>query len=290
MKTVAMLNGEFVDIDQPLIHIEDRGHQFGDGVYEVVPIFEGRLIGFDLHMQRLDRSLRELKIPAVYTWEELYTFHVEMMKKGNITDGNIYMQITRGTSPRQHNFPEKTVPTVVMVGRQKDFTQTHKQQQEGVGVISVPDIRWHRCDIKSLNLLGNVLAKQKAYDSGAFEALLYRENGDITECSSSNFLLIKDGALWSHPTNELILPGCTRRIIFETICPKLGIPVVEKAFNLDFAKGADEALCTGSGICAMPIVKIDRTKIGDGKPGELSKKINEEFKKFIMSEKVIIKK
>lgn len=285
-----MLNGEFVDINQPLISIEDRGYQFGDGVYEVVPVMSGRLIGFDYHLERLDRSLREMQIPAVYTHEEMYDFHVQIMEKGNIYDGLIYFQFTRGVAPRQHNFPDKTVPVLTMVGRQKGYEKVEKQREEGTKVISLPDIRWHRCDVKTINLLGNVLAKQKAYEAKVDDALQYRENGDVTECASSNFMVVKDGVIWSHPDNNLILPGCTKRIIFKDLCPNLNIPIVEKAFNLEFAKKADEAFSTSSSTCAMPIVKIDKDVIGDGKPGEVTRKLNEEFKKYIMAQKVILNK
>ncbi len=288
MQTVAMLNGEFVGLDEPLIHIEDRGHQFGDGVYEFVPIIEGHLVGFEMHMERLDRSLREMQIPAVYTWEELYEMHVHMAQKGSIENGHIYIQITRGTHPRQHFFPERTVPNVSLVGRQQDLAALDKVREKGVRLISTPDIRWQRCDIKSLNLLGNILSRQKAQDQGAFEALLYRDNGDVTECSSANFMAIKDGAIWAHPNNNLVLSGVTKRIIFEHICPKLDIPIIEKAFNLDFAKGAAEALCSASGFSVIPVVKIDRQELGDGKPGELGQKICAEFKKYALTQRKIL--
>ncbi len=290
MKTVAMLNGQFVDINQPHIYIEDRGHQFGDGVYEVIPVMKGRLIGFEMHMERLDRSLREMKIPAVYTWEEYYDMFVDIMKEGQIFDGNIYMQVTRGHGPRQHAFPDPTVPNITMVGRSVDLAKAEKQRAEGIAVASMPDIRWGRCDIKSINLLANILCKQKASDQGAYEAILLADNGEITEGAQSSFFAIKDGVLWVHPNDNSVLPGCTKRIIFEYICPKLGMPIVEKAFTLDFAKGADEALCTASGICAMPVVKIDRQPVGNGKPGEWSKKIQNLFDEFVLTQKVVLEK
>lgn len=288
MKAVAMINGEFIDIDQPVITIEDRGYQFGDGIYEVVPIMDGRLVGFDYHMQRLDRSLRELRIPAVYTHEELLEFHVEMMKKGNIKNGSIYMQITRGSAPRAHQFPDKVVPVLTMVGRSKDYTDLDKAHETGVALLSTPDIRWHRCDIKTLNLLGNVLAKQKALEAKFYDALMYRDNGDVTEGSSSNFMAVKGGVLWTHPDCDLILPGCTKKIILKDLCPGLDIPVVEKAFDLDFAKGADEAFITASSYKALPVIKIDKTVIGDGKPGDITQKINKAFKEYVAKLDVII--
>ena len=277
-----MLNGQLVDIDKPLIHIEDRGYQFGDGIYEYVPILEGRLVGFEYHMERLDRSLRELRIPAVYTHEELWEFHAEMMKEGQIHNGSIYMQITRGTSPRNHQFPDQVIPVLTMVGRTKDYGTIRQNQEQGVNLLSMPDIRWHRCDIKTLNLLGNVLSKQKAIEAGFYDALLYKEDtGHVTESSSSNFSIVKDGVIWTHPDCDLILPGCTKRIIIKDLCPLLDIPVVEKAFNLDFAKGADEAFLSASSYCPMPVVKIDKDIIAGGKPGPLSLKLKNAFDDYV---------
>ncbi|MDR2007148.1 MAG: aminotransferase class IV [Acidaminococcales bacterium] len=288
MNTVAMLNGQFVDINQPLIHIEDRGYQFGDGVYEVVPVMDGRMAGFEYHMERLDRSLRELKIPAVYTHEDFYEFFVAMIEKGEIYDGNIYLQITRGVSQRQHQFPEQTVPVMTMVGRQRSYEKINQQYIGGVTLLSMPDIRWHRCDIKTINLLPNALAKQKALESGFDDALFYREeSGNITECSSSNFYAVKNGVVWTHPDGELILPGCTKRIIIHDLCGKIDVPVVEKAFNLDFAKTADETFMSAASYCGMPVVKIDKTPIGTGKPGPVAQKIQAEFKKYLSAQKIV---
>ncbi len=290
MSVVAMLNGQFIDVDQPVVCIEDRGYQFGDGVYEVVPIMDGRLIGFDYHMQRLDRSLREMKIPAVYTHEELHEFHTEIIQKGEIINGHVYMQITRGVAPRDHLFPDKVVPVMTMIGKDKDYDKINRQYAEGLKLLSVSDIRWHRCDIKTLNLLGNVLAKQKAHDAGFDDAVLFREDGNITECSSSNFFVVKEGIIWTHPDCELILPGCTKRIIIEDICPKLGLTVVQKAFDVEFAKSAQETFMSASSYCGMPVVKIDKTVIADGKPGKISKEIQAAFKEYVKAQQVVFSK
>jgi D-alanine transaminase len=288
MNTVAMLDGQFVDIDQPLIRIEDRGYQFGDGVYEVVPVMDGRMAGFEYHMERLDRSLRELKIPAVYTHEELYDLFIAIIEKGEIYDGNVYLQITRGASPRQHQFPEQTIPVTTMVGRQKNYDKINQQYINGESLLSTPDIRWFRCDIKTVNLLGNVLAKQKALEAGFDDALFFREeSGHVTECSSSNFYAVKNGVIWTHPDGNLILPGCTKRIIIHDICAKIDVPVVEKAFDLNFAKAADEAFMSAASYCGMPVVKIDKTVINTGKPGVITQKIQAQFKKYLAAQKVV---
>jgi D-alanine transaminase len=291
MQPIAMVDGQFVDIDKPVICIEDRGYQFGDAIYEVVPIMEGRLVGFDYHMERLDRSLREMKIPAVYTREEIYEFFVEIMQKGQIYDGNIYMQISRGVSPRLHQYPDKVIPVTVLVGKAKSYDAINEEFRNGMKLLSLPDIRWYRCDIKTVNLLGNVFAKQKAIESGFDDAVFYRtDTGHVTECSSSNFHVVKGGVVWTHPDSDLILPGCTKRIIIHDLCSKLDIPVVEKPYDLDFAKAADEAFMSASSYCGLPVVKIDKTLIGDGKPGPIAHKIHEEFKKYLAAQKVIIEK
>ena len=291
MNVAAMLNGQFVDINQPVICIEDRAYQFGDGVYEVVPIVEGRMVGFEYHMDRLDRSLREMRIPAVYTREELFEFFVAIMQKAEIYDGNVYLQISRGASPRVHQFPLRMEPVLTMVGKQVGYEKLNQQHTDGVKLISTPDIRWHRCDIKSVNLLGNVFARQKALDAGFDDAVFYREDtGHITECTSSTFYVVKDGVIWTHPNCDLILPGCTRRIIINDLCGKLGLTVIEKAFNLDFAKKADEAFMSASVFWGLPAIKIDKTVIGGGQPGPVTRMIYKAFKEYALAQKVQFEK
>jgi D-alanine transaminase len=175
-----------------------------------------------------------------------------------------------------------------MVGRQKSYEKINRQYIDGVTLLSMPDIRWHRCDIKTINLLPNALAKQKALESGFDDALFYREeNGHITECSSSNFYAVKNGVVWTHPDSDLILPGCTKRIIIHDLCAKIDMPVVEKAFDLDFAKTADETFMSAASYCGMPVVKIDKTTIGTGKPGPLAQNIQAEFRKYLAAQKVV---
>lgn len=281
---IALINGEIVDINQPVITLQDRGYNFGDGVYEVTPFYNKKCFTLVPHLERLFASMKSLHIPAVYTMEELIEFHEKLIEASGLEQGYIYLQITRGEAPRAHPFPEQVVPCLTMHVHEINETQISLHQEQGVKCISHPDLRWLRCDIKSLNLLGAVLAKQKAKEAGAYEAILYRENDVITEGSSSNFMVVKDGILWTHPANNLVLNGITRRIILEKICPQLKLSFVEKAFNLEFIKTVDEAFVTASTIGATPVLRVDKVQIGDGEVGPVTKNIQDAFKSFIKLE------
>lgn len=281
---IALINGEIVDINQPVITLQDRGYNFGDGVYEVTPFYNKKCFTLVPHLERLFASMKSLHIPAVYTMEELIEFHEKLIEASGLEQGYIYLQITRGEAPRAHPFPEQVVPCLTMHVHEINESVITLHQEQGVKCISHPDLRWLRCDIKSLNLLGAVLAKQKAKEAGAYEAILYRENDVITEGSSSNFMVVKDGILWTHPANNLVLNGITRRVILEKICPQLKLSFVEKAFNLDFIKTVDEAFVTASTIGATPVLRVDKVQIGDGEVGPVTKNIQEAFKSFIKLE------
>lgn len=281
---IALINGEIVDINQPVITLQDRGYNFGDGVYEVTPFYNKKCFTLVPHLERLFASMKSLHIPAVYTMEELIEFHEKLIEVSGLEQGYIYLQITRGEAPRAHPFPEQVVPCLTMHVHEINEELISLHQEQGVKCISHPDLRWLRCDIKSLNLLGAVLAKQKAKEAGAYEAILYRENDVITEGSSSNFMVVKDGILWTHPANNLVLNGITRRVILEKICPQLKLSFVEKAFNLDFIKTVDEAFVTASTIGATPVLRVDKVQIGDGEVGPVTKNIQDAFKSFIKLE------
>ncbi len=284
LESIAMINGDFVDVNDPVVTMEDRGYQFGDGVYEVTHVYNGRCFALQWHIDRLFRSLRELAIPGIYTPEEIVEFHQALLDKSGFKEGGIYLQITRGTAPRTHHFPEQVVPCLTMTMRPGDRTQGELMRDKGAKIITVPDIRWLRCDIKSLNLLGNVLGKQKAKEAGAYEAVQVRDNGTVTEGTSSNFYLVKDDVLWTHPTNNLILNGVTRRILMEKIAPSLGLHVVEKTFTMDFVKKTDEAFLTSTSMEIMPVVSIDREAVGDGTPGQVTRKIQAAYQALIQEE------
>ena len=279
---VALLNGQFIEINDPIIPIEDRGHQFGDGVYELVRVYNSKPFELELHLERLKRSMDELEIPKNYTMEEIGQFHYDLIQKSNISEGSIYTQITRGTAARDHNFPNTVKPSLTMTIK-PILKDNSKLRKNGAKAIITEDIRWLRCDIKSLNLLGNILAKQKAADNDCFEAILHRNN-IITEGSSTNFLLIKDGVIYTHPSTNLILKGITKTVISNKIAPSLGIKFIEKEFDIDFLLAADEAFVTGTTTEIMPIIEVNRVKIGSGKVGPITKSIQKNFAELIAKE------
>lgn len=284
MQPLGLVNGEIVDINSNVVPMEDRGHQFGDGVYEVTRVYNGKCFALKPHMDRMYRSLRELRIPATYTFAEMAEFHERLIQESGITEGGVYVQITRGIAPRAHNFPENTVPRLTMsirpVGTGAPLTAI---RENGAKIIFVPDERWLRCDIKSLNLLGNILGKQKAKEAGCFEAVMLRDEL-VTEGTSSNFFVVRDGVLWTHPVNNLILKGVTRTIVIEQIAVKLGIPVIEKAFDGEFAKGAAEAFLSGTTTEIAPVVSIDGAPVGSGEVGPITRKLQQAYGQLIDSE------
>lgn len=283
MGPLGLIDGKIIDLTENILPMEDRGHQFGDGVYEVTRIYNGHPFALELHLNRLFRSLRELRIPATYTMQELTDFHELLIKESGIKEGAVYLQITRGVAPRVHYFPEKTVPRLTMSIRPSNDSTNAVLRENGAKAIFVPDERWLRCDIKSLNLLGNILGKQRAKEEGCFEAIMVRD-GNVTEGTSSNFFIVKDGLLWTHPTTNLILKGITRSIIIDKLLPALNLTVVEKTFDMNFAKGADEAFVSGTNSEIMPIVMLDGKPIKDGKVGPITHKLQESYKELIDKE------
>ena len=276
----GFFNGEFLTLDTAAVSLEDRGYQFGDGIYEAVRIYNGRCFALDRHLARCRRSLRELRIPITYMDEELTAIHYDLIKKSGIQNGTIYFQITRSTAPRTHYFPARAIPNLAMTIRESGINAAN--QQNGIRCTLAEDIRWLRCDIKSLNLLGNVLAKQAAHDKGVQGTIQYRKDSNlITEGSSSNFFIVKDGLIWTHPADNLILKGVTRTILMEEIIPKLGYTVVEKAFAPEFALNADEAFVTSTSLEVTPVTEIDGKAIGKGQPGEIARNLLAEYKKII---------
>jgi D-alanine transaminase len=281
MGALGYIDGRTVDLKELVIAMEDRGYQFGDGVYEYTKVYNGKCFALKPHIDRLYRSLRELKIPAVFTFDEMADIHERLIAESGIQNGGIYLQITRGWAPRGHAFPDQVIPCLTMTIRPSNFKP--EQWETGVGVISVPDERWLRCDIKSLNLLGNVLGKQKAKEAGCYEAIQIRDD-KVTEGTSSNFFIVKDGVLWTFPVGNLILKGVTRTLVMEKILPEHDFSALEKAFALDFARKADEAFLSGTTTEIMPVVTIDGRPVGDGKPGPVTRKIQKSYHDMIAQE------
>ena len=274
MSRVAYVNGVYRPHRDAVVHVEDRGFQFADGVYELWSVFEGRLADFDAHMARLERSLGELRIAPPMTREALTQVLRETVRRNRVRDGIVYLQVTRGTARRDHPFPaEGTAPSVIVTSRPVDFSRAEETARRGVAVITQPDIRWGRCDIKSVGLLPNVLAKQAAREAGAAEAWMVDELGLVTEGGSTNAWIVDEqGVLRTRDVQANILRGCTRAALLDLV-RETGVKFDERAFTVEEAKKAREAFYTAASAWVMPVVSIDGARVGDGKPGEISRRL-----------------
>ncbi|MDH3594783.1 MAG: D-amino-acid transaminase [Rhodospirillales bacterium] len=280
MPRQAFVNGRYVSHGAAAVHIEDRGYQFADGVYEVVPVVQGALIDEDPHLDRLERSLGELQIAMPMTRQALKLVSRELMRRNRLSRGFLYMQITRGVAPRDHKFPEGVEPALVMTTRQMK-PQSHQAVTEGVGVISIPDLRWSRCDIKSVSLLPNVLGKQEAVEAGAYEAWMVDPQGRVTEGTSTNaWIVTQDNELVTRDVSTSILNGITRLRLLDLIRQD-GITFSERAFSIEEARQAREAFITSSSNFVMPVTSIDGRAVGNGHPGLLTGKLREAYLGFV---------
>ncbi len=271
---VYFMDGEFMQKEDLKISIDDRGYYFGDGVYEVVKVYNKEIYTGEEHFTRLFESARKIKLVLPFTKQQLIDVTYELINRNNISNGHVYLQVTRGSSFRQHNFPSPAVPAVV-VAYTVDAARPLADMENGVTVKSVDDIRWLRCDIKSLNLLGSVLAKEEAREAGCMEAMLHRD-GVVTEGSSTNMFAVLNGAVHTHPVTNLILEGITRNVVLE-LCEQNGIPVIEEAFNLKDVFDMDEIFYTSTTAEVMPVTEVDGCMIGNGQPGLITKKLQEAF-------------
>ena len=254
------------------VSIFDRGFLFADGVYEVTAVIGRKFVDYDAHMERLDRSLRELAMAWPCSKAELRQMHEELVKRNKLDEGIIYMQVTRGAADRDFRFPKDAKSSLVA------FTQVQKLVDNpyaaaGVKVVTIPDIRWARRDIKSVMLLAPVLGKQRAFEQGAFEGWMV-EDGKITEGTSSNAYIVKDGKVVTRPLSNAILAGCTRRALFR-LAKEHDVAIEERLFTPDEAYQADEAFLTSASSFVLPIVEIDGKRIGGGQPGPVARKLRE---------------
>jgi D-alanine transaminase len=270
MSRIAYVNGRYVPHREAAVHIEDRGYQFADGVYEVTAVRGGRLVDEERHLKRLDRSLGELKIARPMSHAALKFVCREVVRRNGVRDGIVYLQVTRGVAPRDHPFPKDAAPSIVVTSRRAKGAP-QKSVEEGVGVISIPDQRWARCDIKSISLLPNILGKQQAREAGAYEAWQIDRDGNVTEGTSTNaWIVTGKGEVVTRRADSTILNGVTRRAILEIIAVQ-GLTFVERPFSLAEAKEAREAFLTSTTSFVLPVVRIDGEPVGDGRPGELTK-------------------
>ncbi|QYE34680.1 D-amino-acid transaminase [Polymorphobacter sp. PAMC 29334] len=269
MPRLAYVDGQIIPLASASVPVEDRGLQFADSVYEVCAVLNGRLLDWPLHLARLGRNLGELSIAAPMADAALSLVAKRLIAANRVTEALLYIQVSRGTAKRDHGFPSARAPTLVMTVRPFDFAQRVAQQSKGVAVISVADQRWGRCDIKTTGLLANVLAKQEARDAGAFEAWLVRDDGTVTEGGSTNTWIVDAGTIVTHPQSPHILPGVMRAAVIEAAVAA-GIPLVERPFSLDEARGANEAFITSTTVPVLPVIRIDGHAIGGGKPGSIA--------------------
>jgi D-alanine transaminase len=271
MSRIAFVDGRYGALHEAAIRIEDRGFQFADGIYEVWSVDQGRLLDAEGHFARLWRSLDELQIAHPMSQRALQMVLFETLRRNRVRNGFIYLQITRGAAPRDHAFPiPEPEPTVVVVAKPSDRKAIAARASRGVQVISAPDERWARCDIKSVGLLANVLAKQKAREAGAFEAWLVDANGLVTEGTSSNAWIVdQDGIVCTRDLRANILHGVTRATLLR-LAAQHGLKIEERPFTLAQAKAAREAFISSASSPAIPVVGIDGAQIGDGKPGPIA--------------------
>ncbi|OEH92754.1 D-amino-acid transaminase [Bacillus solimangrovi] len=270
---VAFYNGKFIDIDQLVVPIDERGHNFGDGVYEVVRVYNGEAFGLTEHLVRLIDSAEAIRIKLPYTLEGFQELILEGIEKSGLKDSVVYLQVTRGVAKRQHLFPEAAAAVAMTIREAKDVSINLREG--GASVIVKEDERWLNCYIKSLNLLPNILVKQEAADTGAIEAVLHRD-GVMTEGSSSNLFIIKEGMLYTTPLSRHILAGITRANVL-SLAKKLNIPIKEEQIRLEQFKQADEIFITSTTLEVMPIVTVDGEQIADGKPGKYTMQLQNAY-------------
>ena len=281
MSRIAYVNGQYVPHADAVVHVEDRGYQFADGVYEVCEVRGGRLIDEPRHLARLWRSLAELRIKAPMPESALKVVLRETVRRNRVRDGIVYLQVTRGVARRDHYFPPESVrPAVVVTSRSADLAKNDLAASAGVKVVTMPENRWPRVDIKSVALLPNVLAKQQAKEAGAKEAWYFDTDGRVTEGGSTNaWIVTQDGVIRTRPAENGILRGVTRTTLLE-MARDLQMRVEEEPFTVEEAKAAREAFITAATAIVTPVISIDGQAVGDGQPGRVSLELRRRFHEF----------
>lgn len=278
MTRFAYVDGRFLPHDEAAVHVEDRGFQFGDAIYEVWSVRDGQLLDKEGHFARLERSLGELRIANPRSRAGYKLLIGELLRRNRLRDGLVYLQISRGRARREHAFPAAgTRPTLVLTTKRLDMDTAQHRAEAGVGVITTPDLRWGRCDIKTVNLLPNVLAKQAAREAGAAEAWLVDRGGLVTEGSSTNaWIVTADGRLVTRQADHAILHGITRASLMKQ-AEKLGYVIEERAFSVEEAVSAREAFMTSATSYVTPIVRIDGRPVGNGAPGSVATALRQAY-------------
>jgi len=278
MPDVGFVNGRFMPLAQAAVPVEDRGYQFGDGVYEVVRTYQGKPFQLEAHLVRLERSAEAIGVSVPYPRQEWERLMTEGLRQAGYEDSKIYVQLTRGVAPRDHVFPVDAQPTVVMTIRELHSlpASVHKA---GVEAVTMEDLRWGRCDIKSLNLLPNVMGRQRAKEAGAFEAIFVR-NGLVTEGSVSNVMVVRDGRLSTAPEGPTILSGVTRKLVLD-LARKEGLAVEERYVTVEELRRADEVFLSGTTVEVLAVVRVDQKPIGAGIPGPVTRQLGLCFKRAV---------
>lgn len=276
MPRIAYVNGRYEPHANASVHVEDRGYQFADGVYEVCEIHHGAIIDLEPHLDRLDRSLNELSIAWPMSRRALPLVMREVAARNGVHDGIVYIQVTRGVAPRDHAFPKKTRPALVVTAKAMDRSRNDRKREEGVHVVTVANNRWERVDIKTVGLLPNVLARQEAIDRGADEAWFVAADGTVLEGASTNAWIVKDGTILTREAEQGILKGITRQTILK-VAEALQLTVEERSFTIEEARHADEAFNTAASTLVMPIISIDTHMIGKGTRGPVTQRLQEAY-------------
>jgi len=278
MSNFVYLNNKYVNFKDAKIHIEDRGFQFSDSVYEVIKVLNNKLIDLDFHISRLKYSTKELNFNIKINKTLLTNIFINLVKKNQLSNGIIYLQITRGLQPREHAYKKNLKPNIIIYTAKKKFNLPNKNYK-GYKAITYPDIRWGRPDIKTTSLLANILAATEASKKGAYESIFFKGK-KITEATHSNVWIIKNDKIITHPANREILKGVTRTVLINIIKTK-GLKLIEKKFSLNELFKSDEIFITSSGSLVTPIIQVNRIKINKGKIGPITKSLALNFYKSI---------
>jgi D-alanine transaminase len=278
LDSIAYVNGSFGPLADAKVSVLDRGFLFADGIYEVSAVLDGKLVDNDAHLARLERSVGEIALPLPETLARIIEIQHELITRNKLVEGIVYIQVTRGAAPRDFVFPKGVKPSLVMFTQVKNLVDS-PAAKNGIAVITVPDIRWERRDIKSVGLLAQVLAKQAAAEAGAQEAWMI-EDGKVTEGgSSSAFILTQDDVLVTRPNSSAILPGCTRKAVI-ALAEERQLRVEERTFSVDDALKAKEAFITSASSFVQPVVTIDGKNVANGKPGPMATRLREIYVTF----------
>lgn len=278
MTRIVYLNGDYLPAGEARLSIFDRAVTFGDGIYDVAGVLDGKLVDFEHHMRRYFDSLRKIGIESPLSRDEILQTFRELVQRNRLDEGLVYLQVTRGEAERDFVWPAGIRPNIFMFTQVKASVE-NTAAETGVALISVDDIRWTRRDIKSVNLLAQVLARQQAHEAGAYEALMVDSDGYVTECGSTSFFIVRDDSILTRPLSNDILPGVTRRAVI-ALCETHGLRLVESKFALDEVYSADEAFISGASSYILPVRSIDGRELGSEIPGPVSRRMREIYLEF----------